>query len=161
MLLTFPSRHRFQPFLEYVSGKITLEHEPVTSNDDADMGNQAALEETRISVLRVLKSADDDILEAPRLGDTVTIHYDARLAPAAAEPFDSTRQGEPFTFMIGAAKVIHGLERAVSTMRPGDRREVFVPSGLAYGSLGAGDGVVPPFADLVFDIELLTSTRGA
>ncbi len=54
----------------------------------------------------------------------------------------------PFEFEVGAGKVIAGLERTVHGMRTGEARRVFVPSALAYGSAGAGAGVVPPYADL-------------
>ena len=39
-------------------------------------------------------------------------------------------------------------------MRVGDRYLVHIPSELAYGEAGI-DGVVPPNADLMFQVELL------
>ena len=45
--------------------------------------------------------------------------------------------------------------------RLGERGLFFIPSAQGYGSLGAGDADdVPPFADLLFDIELLAVTAG-
>lgn len=93
----------------------------------------------------------------PGRGDFVKIHYSVYVdGDLGAGPFDTSRGHEsPFEFQLGSAKVIAGLERAVQHMRVGARVEVLIPSNLAYGSQGAGGGVVPPYADLVFDIELM------
>ena len=70
------------------------------------------------------------------------------------------KNGTPFRFKLGAgaaSTVLPGLERAVLTMAVGERLTVLVPTDLAYGSKGAGEWgvVVPPYADLVFAVELL------
>jgi len=39
-------------------------------------------------------------------------------------------------------------------MKVGGKRRLFVPPQLAYGATGAG-GVIPPDANLIFDIELV------
>ena len=94
-------------------------------------------------------------------GDEVSIHYTAWLAGAGGqqltnEPFDSSRGGEPFRFRAGALQVIAGMDRAVRFLQLGERGLFFIPSAQGYGSKGAGDtDEVPPFADLLFDIELL------
>jgi FKBP-type peptidyl-prolyl cis-trans isomerase len=66
-------------------------------------------------------------------------------------------------FKLGAHSVINGLETAVlqHMRQPGDLLTVLMPSGTAYGSLGAGDGIVPPYEDLTFEIELVEVTRAA
>jgi len=40
-------------------------------------------------------------------------------------------------------------------MKEGDHWELVIPAGLAYGSRGAGGGVIPPDQTLVFDLELV------
>jgi FKBP-type peptidyl-prolyl cis-trans isomerase len=69
--------------------------------------------------------------------------------------FDSSLdRGRPFSFQVGAGKVIRGWDEGVAGMQPGGKRKLTIPSALAYGKRGAG-GVIPPDADLVFEVELL------
>ena len=72
--------------------------------------------------------------------------------------FDSSRRnGEPFTFLLGAGRVIDGWEEGVRGMRVGGTRRLVVPPVLGYGDDGYA-GVVPPDATLIVDIELLDVT---
>lgn len=89
-------------------------------------------------------------------GSTVTVDYVGRLENQ--EVFDSSRRnGEPFTFLLGAGRVIDGWEEGVRGMRVGGTRRLVVPPVLGYGDDGYA-GVVPPDATLIFDIELLDVT---
>jgi len=89
----------------------------------------------------------------PHTGQTVVVHYVGTLRDGTK--FDSSRdRGEPFSFPIGAGRVIPGWDEGVATMRAGGRRKLIVPPALGYGSAGAGDKI-PPNATLIFEIELL------
>jgi len=69
--------------------------------------------------------------------------------------FDSSiDKGRPFTFELGAGKVIRGWDLAVEGMRYGGRYLITVPPELGYGARGAG-GVIPPHETLTFEIEPL------
>lgn len=71
------------------------------------------------------------------------------------EQFDSSlSRGRPFTFTIGVGQVIRGWDEGVMTMSLGEKAKLNISSDYGYGSRGAG-GVIPPNADLVFEVELL------
>jgi FKBP-type peptidyl-prolyl cis-trans isomerase FkpA len=99
--------------------------------------------------------------EGISLGQKAIVHYTGWLYDASApenkgEKFDSSRdRGVPFDFTIGKGEVIKGWEEGIQGMRVGGQRRLIVPSHLAYGERGAGGGVIPPNATLVFDVELL------
>jgi FKBP-type peptidyl-prolyl cis-trans isomerase FkpA len=93
-------------------------------------------------------------------GQTVVVHYTGWLYdPAAAgqkgRKFDSSRDAQgPFSFSLGAGRVIRGWDEGVAGMKVGGQRTLIIPPDMAYGSRGAG-GVIPPDATLIFDVELL------
>lgn len=87
-------------------------------------------------------------------GDVVNVHYTGWL-PDGKE-FDSSRGKSPYHFELGAGSVIEGWDLGVAGMREGGKRQLVIPSDLAYGALGAGAGVIPAFATLVFEVELIS-----
>ena len=88
-----------------------------------------------------------------KAGDTVEVHYTGWLTDGTK--FDSSvDRGQPFSFKLGARKVIAGWDEGVAGMKVGSKRKLTIPPELGYGKRGAG-GVIPPDADLVFEVELL------
>lgn len=88
----------------------------------------------------------------PTASDTVTVHYTGTLTDGTV--FDSSvERGQPITFSLQG--VIPGWTEALQLMTVGSKYRFWIPPELAYGSRGAGNGVVPPNATLIFDIELL------
>lgn len=90
----------------------------------------------------------------PKPGDTVTMHYTGTLASNGSK-FDSSRdRGQPFETQIGVGRVIQGWDQGVPQLSLGERAKLIIPANEGYGSRGAS-GVIPPNADLIFDVELL------
>ena len=93
-------------------------------------------------------------------GQTALVHYTGWLFDAAAadnkgKQFDSSVGGEPFEFPLGAGHVIQGWDRGVVGMKVGGKRRLVIPPDMGYGARGAGGGVIPPNATLIFDVELV------
>jgi FKBP-type peptidyl-prolyl cis-trans isomerase FkpA len=94
-------------------------------------------------------------------GMIVIVHYTGWLYDPAAKDsrgkkFDSSRdRGQPLSFPLGGGRVIRGWEQGIPGMKVGGTRRLVIPPDLAYGSRGAGKGVIPPYATLLFDVELL------
>lgn len=87
----------------------------------------------------------------PTADDKVRCHYEGRLTNGTV--FDSSyRRGEPATFPLRG--VIAGWTEGLQYMSVGAKYRFFIPFNLAYGAQGAG-GSIPPYAALVFDVELL------
>ena len=87
----------------------------------------------------------------PSATDQVVCHYEGTLIDGTV--FDSSYQrSQPATF--GLNQVIPGWTEGVQLMQEGAKYRFFIPYKLAYGERGAG-AQIPPFATLVFDVELI------
>jgi len=91
-------------------------------------------------------------------GNRATVAYTGWLFDAS-QPNNKGRQFDSlpsYPFVLGARTVIPGWEQGVPGMRVGGQRRLVIPPELGYGSAGAGGGVIPPNAALVFDITLIS-----
>ena len=87
----------------------------------------------------------------PGLQSKVRCHYEGRFLDGSV--FDSSYQrGEPAVF--GVTQVIRGWTEALPLMSEGAKWELYIPYNLAYGEAGA-QGSIPPYATLIFTVELL------
>ena len=89
--------------------------------------------------------------KSPKATDKVRCHYEGRLTDGSV--FDSSYQrGEPADF--GLNQVIAGWTEGVQLMKEGAKYRFHIPYLLGYGERGAGASI-PPYATLVFDVELI------
>jgi FKBP-type peptidyl-prolyl cis-trans isomerase len=87
-------------------------------------------------------------------GSTATVNYTGWLTNG--KQFDSSVGKRPFPVEnVGNAPVIKGWNIGLQGMKVGGKRQLKIPYDLAYGSQGY-PGVIPPFATLIFDIEVLS-----
>ena len=95
---------------------------------------------------------------SPKTGQTCVMHYTGWLYNDGkkGKKFDSSvDRNEPFEFAVGAGRVIRGWDEGVGSMKVGGKRTLIIPPGLGYGAQGAGGGLIPANATLMFDVELL------
>jgi peptidylprolyl isomerase len=92
----------------------------------------------------------------PKAGQTCVMHYTGWLYQNGQKgaKFDSSvDRGKPFEFPLGQGKVIRGWDEGVGTMKVGGKRTLIIPPDLGYGNMG--QGIIPPHATLIFEVELL------
>lgn len=100
--------------------------------------------------------------ETPKSGSTILAHYtgwfakdEENWATENGAKFDSSYdRGAPLRFNVGIGMVIKGWDQCLLQMSKGQKVRVYIPYQLAYGERGSS-GAIPPFADLVFEIELV------
>jgi len=91
----------------------------------------------------------------PQRGQTVRAHYTLFLDDCTMIESSRDNGGEPFEFVTGIGQVIEGWEVAIPQLSLGQRASVTLSPDMAYGEAGAGEGVIPPNATLIFDIEII------
>jgi FKBP-type peptidyl-prolyl cis-trans isomerase len=97
----------------------------------------------------------------PVKGQKVKVHYTGKLPNGKV--FDTSRGASgPFRFTIGNREVIPGWDEGFTLMHVGEKGILFVPPDMAYGSRGVPDDnspgyyIIPPNAELMFEVELLS-----
>jgi FKBP-type peptidyl-prolyl cis-trans isomerase FkpA len=93
-------------------------------------------------------------------GKGLSVHYtgwlyDPTRPEMKGRMFDSSKERGPFNFLLGGGQVIPGWDQGFDGMKIGGRRRLIIPPALAYGVDGAGGGIIPPNATLIFEMELL------
>ena len=90
--------------------------------------------------------------ESPNASDKVTVHYKGTLLDGTE--FDSSyKRGEPISFPLNG--VIPGWTEGLQLMKVGGKTTFYIPQDLAYGARPNPGGPIPPFAALIFEVELI------
>ena len=138
------------------------------------MAEQEAKAVAQPSGIKILKLKEGNGVK-PQIGADILVNYagflratgdlfDTNIAEIAKEndAYDAARAADPqYGYIPYAWKyspevgLIAGFKEALLSMKVGDRIRVFIPSALAYGKQGFGNGVIPPDADLMFEIEIV------
>ncbi|KAG5251177.1 peptidyl-prolyl isomerase [Salix suchowensis] len=90
-------------------------------------------------------------------GATVTISYTARLEDGAVFERKGIDDGQPLQFITDEEQVIAGLDRAVATMKKGERAILTVKPEYGFGNIETKRdlAIVPPSSILVYEVEML------
>lgn len=88
-----------------------------------------------------------------KAGQTLSVQY-VGVSRSTGKQFDASwDRGQPFSFPLGAGQVIPGWDQGLAGMKVGGRRELVIPSALAYGPQGSPPTIAPNEA-LIFVIDL-------
>ncbi len=93
--------------------------------------------------------------KAPRLKDTVVVHYKGTLLDGT-EFDNSYSRGKPEKFDL--KDLVAGFGEAMTQVPEGSKVIIYIPTHMAYGEKGAPG--VPPFAALIFEVELQSVKTG-
>lgn len=103
-------------------------------------------------------------------GDTVVVNYTGRLVSGKVfdtndaelakkeNTFNPMRQYEPIRFRVGTDPVIQGWTEGMQLLNKGAKATLLIPSSIGYGERGGG--AIPPYAPLVFDVEVVDIIPG-
>lgn len=87
----------------------------------------------------------------------VSIHY--TLTDDAGTVLDSSRDGEPLSYLEGASNIIPGLEKELLSSKPGEKKVVKVAAKDAYGEKRDDMVVKVPRAQFPADVKLKEGDR--
>jgi FKBP-type peptidyl-prolyl cis-trans isomerase len=92
--------------------------------------------------------------DKPVLGSKMGLHYKGTIR-SDGKKFDSSYdRNSPLEFNYLVQKMIPGFEEGIGMLGKGGKATLIIPYFQAYGKEGR-PGAIPPYADLVFEIEIL------
>ncbi len=129
--------------------KERLEKKKKLAADLAAKKKEAKVDQSGLGIYVVKKGTG----KKPKAGETVHVHYTGYLTDGTK--FDSSYDRKrPLVFQVGKGNVIAGWDKGLMELKEGEKAVFFIPHHLGYGERGAG-GVIPPNADLIFEVELI------
>ena len=135
----------------------------ITNKSEADILNAEAEQDAFKDITNGMTKTESGIYynisekgkgENAKPNDLLSVHYSLQLMDGSEIDSSFTR-GAPIEFTCGVGQVIKGWDEAMQLLNKGSKARLVIPSELGYGSMGAGNGVIPPNATLIFDVELV------
>lgn len=93
-------------------------------------------------------------------GDKLSVHYKGTLRRTEKKFDASYDRGQPMTFVYMRQRMIPGFEEGLTMVGKGGKIKIFIPYFQAYGPVGR-PGAIPPYSDLVFELEMVDIQKGA
>ena len=90
----------------------------------------------------------------PESGSTMTVHYRGTFRRDGKQFDSSYDRNQPMTFKYKVQRMIPGFEEGLGMLGKGGKAQLIIPYYAAYGDKGR-PGAIPPYSDLVFDIEIV------
>lgn len=139
-------------FESYINNKSEVDVEKVEAEQEAIKDITKGMSETESGIkYKISKKGTGD---NAKTNDLLSVHYSLQLIDGSEIDSSFTR-GAPIEFTCGVGDVIKGWDEAMQLLNKGSKARLVIPSELGYGSMGAGNGAIPPNATLIFDVELV------
>ena len=137
-------------FENYLNNKSKIDDKKVEAEQEAIKDITKGMKETESGIkYKISKKGTGD---NAKTNDLLSVHYSLQLIDGSEIDSSFTR-GAPIEFTCGVGQVIKGWDEAMQLLNKGSKARLVIPSELGYGSMGAGNGVIPPNATLIFDVE--------
>ena len=139
-------------FENYINNKSEVDIKKAEAEQETMKGITKGMKETKSGIkYKISKKGTGDNAKP---NDLLSVHYSLQLIDGSEIDSSFTR-GAPIEFTCGVGQVIKGWDEAMQLLNKGSKARLVIPSELGYGSMGAGNGVIPPNATLIFDVELV------
>ena len=139
-------------FETYLNNKSEVDVKKVEAEQEAIKDITKGMKETESGIkYKISKKGTGD---NAKTNDLLSVHYSLQLIDGTEIDSSFTRDA-PIEFTCGVGQVIKGWDEAMQLLNKGSKARLVIPSELGYGSMGAGNGVIPPNATLIFDVELV------
>lgn len=98
--------------------------------------------------------------EPAQSGDQLKVHYKGTLRLDGKQFDSSYDRGQPMQFIFKEQRMIPGFEEGLAMLGKGGKAKLIIPYYAAYGPQGR-PGAIPPYSDLIFDIEIVDLQQGS
>jgi peptidylprolyl isomerase len=129
-----------------------MEQEEMSLLEEYIKANQIAVQPTTTGIYYLETKKGTGKTPGPE--QYVSAHFTVSLL-GGNQLFTTLEGGEPLDFKFGSQFENPGFMEVIGMMKEGGKANAIIPSSMAFGAQGAGNGIVPPFSSLYYDIELV------